>query len=244
MSFSVRRLSKPVFSKGGRNNTGRITTFHRGGGFKKRSRRVDFQRDFFFPSIVRFVEKDPSRTAYLALIVYPNSLLSYIISPEGAYPGMMIFSGPLSVAMRGSFMPLFFVPNGSNVYNISFFLSSFSHFSRAAGSFSKLLAKYTSFNLLKLPSGEHRLVSPNAYGVFGSPSNPEHSEFTFSKAGRARNSGIRPRTRGVATNPVDHPHGGRTQRGRPGRSFSFGSIRFARTSSSRGVSWIVKSRRE
>lgn len=236
------KLTRPYTHKGGRNRTGRITNFHMGGGSKRRSPIFDFSRTLYDPGLIRTLGSNKSGTSAAALVSYPCGAYSYFILPRGVSVGDVIVSNTAAPAVAGNSLPLFFVPDGADLHNLPFFSSTRSFFSRCAGSSSKLLAKYGELSLLALPSGEHRFVPSFLFASVGIPIANRSENLTFRKAGQRRQLGIRPKSRGVATNPVDHPHGGRTQRGRPRRSFSFTSIKFRRTAS-KGSKRIFKSRR-
>lgn len=203
---------------------------------------IDFSRKFFLPAVVRSIEKDPRRKSYFALICYANGALSSILCSKNLLVNSPALSGTAAPVAEGSHLPLFFVPAGSNVFNVPFFANS-GAFARSPGVNAKVVSKRTRFTVLRLPSGEHRLVSSFLSVSYGSCLGGYVSQNGAGKAGVSRNEGIRPRSRGVATNPVDHPHGGRTQRGNPARSSTFGSHKFRRTSSRRNLPWVVRSRR-
>jgi len=235
-------LTLSVVRSGGRNRTGRVTCYHRGGGTRLRYRVVDFSRVFRLPAIIRGFEKDPRRKTVVALVCYANGALSFILCSKNMGIGALTVSGPHAPIFEGNHLPLFFIPQGSSVFNGPFFVNSGS-FARAPGSYAKLLSKRRKFSVIRLPSREHRLVASLLSASYGVCLGGYVSPYGFCKAGTWRNLGRRPRSRGVATNPVDHPHGGRTQRGNPARSSTFGSRKFFRTSSGRNLPWVVRSRR-
>lgn len=174
----------------------------------------------------------------------PRGFFSYRISTQFVNRGELVFTGHQSSPLIGNRLPLFFIPNGTDVHSVPFNSGrENSFFSLAGKSSSKLLSKYAAFSLLSLPSGEHRISPSNYFATVGSPTSFLYTGYRFYKAGHSRWRGIRPKTRGVATNPVDHPHGGRTQRGKPARSFAFSSIKFRPTGAGRGLRWVFKSRK-
>lgn len=207
----VKNLTRALRSSGGRNVTGRITSFHRGGGVKRRYRVVDFSRQFReVPAVVRRFEYDPARKAYLALICYQNGVLSYILSPVGLKEGSFIISTisdsvPLSV---GDSSMLKNMPRGVPICCISVSSQKPATFVRAAATSAMILRHGSDFCLVKLPSGEHRLFSSDTFAVLGEVSGIEKSRRNLGSAGTSRLLGRRPTVRGVAMNPVDHPHGG------------------------------------
>ena len=194
---------------GGRNNTGKMTMRYMGGGHKKAYRIIDFKRDkHTIPGKVASVEYDPNRTAYIALIVYADGEKRYIIAPTGLKVGTTIVSGPEAAPELGNSLPLSAIPLGTIIYNIELKPGKGGAIARSAGSYAQLLARDGKYATLKMPSGEMRLVLLTCYATIGSASNADHMNVTSGKAGRNRWFGIRPRVRGVAMNPVDHPMGG------------------------------------
>ncbi|MFZ4099195.1 MAG: 50S ribosomal protein L2 [Chlamydiia bacterium] len=193
----------------GRNNTGRITTRHRGGGARKFYREVDFKRDKEgIPARVASIEYDPNRSAFVALLHYVDGEKRYIVAPQGLRVGMQVSSGPKAPFEVGCSMEMRLMPLGSTIHNIELVAMRGGKMVRAAGQSAQLMAKADGMVTLRLPSGEMRVVHENCRATFGSVSNPEHNLRSDGKAGRRRWMGIRPTVRGTAMNPVDHPHGG------------------------------------
>tara|TARA_B100001750_G_C15514714_1_gene606199 strand:+ start:782 stop:1609 length:828 start_codon:yes stop_codon:yes gene_type:complete len=195
---------------GGRNNTGKMTMRHVGGGHKKRYRLVDFKRDKFdIKGLVKSVEYDPNRSARIALIYYTDGEKRYIIAPDGISVGSYIISGKKNInAVIGNCMPLSQIPLGTTIHNIELSPGKGGVLSRSAGSSAELVAREGKYCTLKLSSGEVRLVLSTCLATIGLVSNKSNSLIKSGKAGRKRWLGRRPRTRGVAMNPVDHPMGG------------------------------------
>ena len=195
--------------KSGRNAQGRITVPHLGGGHKRRLREVDFvRRKHEVPAKVRSIEYDPNRSAYLAKLYYADGEKSYILAPSGLKVGQEVLSGPSSPSRVGHHLPLVRMPLGTIVHNIELRPSQGGALVRGAGTYAQLLAREGKYVTLKLPSGEIRQVLGACSATVGSVSNPEHMGERLGKAGRKRWLGRRPRVRGVAMNPVDHPMGG------------------------------------
>ncbi len=194
---------------GGRNNHGHVTTRHIGGGHKKRYRLVDFKRNKFdVAGKVERIEYDPNRTAFIALIRYQDDTVSYILAPQRLKIGATVVSGERVDIRPGNALPLKNIPVGTIVHNIEMKPGKGGQLSRAAGSYAQLTGKDYGYALLRLRSGEVRLVSSDCMATIGAVSNPDHQNIVIGKAGRNRWKGIRPTVRGVAMNPVDHPHGG------------------------------------
>lgn len=193
----------------GRNNQGRITVRHRGGGHKKKIRIVDFKRDKDgIPAKVEAIEYDPNRTAFLALLCYADGERRYIIAPEGLKVGDTVMSGPDADIKVGNALPLKNIPVGTMIHNIELMPGRGGQLCRSAGSVAQLMAKEGKYALIKLPSGELRYVSQECRATIGQVGNLDHENVRIGKAGRKRWMGIRPTVRGSAMNPVDHPHGG------------------------------------
>jgi large subunit ribosomal protein L2 len=194
---------------GGRNNTGRITTRHIGGGHKQRYRLVDFKRDLHdvFATVER-IEYDPNRTCFIALISYVDGKKSYIIAPEGLGIGDKVISSTSADIKVGNALPLINIPVGTIVHNVEMKPGKGGQLARSAGAYVQLVGKDSSFAQIKLSSGELRVVNANCLATIGAVSNSDHRNTTIGKAGRQRWLGVRPTVRGVAMNPVDHPHGG------------------------------------
>ena len=194
---------------GGRNSKGRMTVRHRGGGHKRRYRIVDFKRNKFgIPGVVKTVEYDPNRTAFISLINYVDGEKRYIIAPAGIEVGQKIVSGPGSAPEMGNTLPLGEIPLGTVIHCIELQPGRGAAMARSAGSWGQLVAKEGKYGVVRLPSSETRLVLLTCLATIGTVSNGDHSLQVLGKAGRKRWLGRRPRTRGVAMNPVDHPMGG------------------------------------
>ncbi len=204
-----RSLLVKLHRKGGRNVHGRITTRHKGGGHKRRYRLVDFKRNKFdVPATVKTIEYDPNRTARIALIAYADGEKRYIIAPDKLKVGDKILNGERVAPDRGNALPLMNMPLGTVVHNVELVPGNGGKMVRSAGASAQLVAKGDRYVTLKLPSGEVRMVLGRCLATVGTVSNPDHFNVTLGKAGRSRWLGIRPTTRGVAMNPVDHPMGG------------------------------------
>ena len=202
-------LLVPLTSKGGRNNTGKTTVRHQGGGHKRQYRLIDFKRTKDnIPAKVATVEYDPNRSAYIALVVYADGEKRYILAPHGIKVGDVIESGPDSDIKPGNCLPLLNIPLGTQVYNVEMKIGKGGQIVRSAGTSAQLMAKEGNKALLRLPSGELRNVHINCRATVGVVSNIEHENITIGKAGRSRWLGVRPGNRGVVMNPCDHPHGG------------------------------------
>lgn len=202
----------------GRNNLGRITARHRGGGSKKKIRIIDFRRDKDnIPATVKTIEYAPGRSALIALIAYADGERRYIIAPEGLKPGDTIESGNEVAIKIGNCLPLNNIPLGVEIHNIELQPGRGSELVRSAGLSCQILAKEGKFGHLKLPSGEIRLVDLRCRATIGKVSNSLHSSVTYGKAGRTRHRGRRPHVRGVAMNPIDHPLGGGEGKSHGGR---------------------------
>lgn len=204
---------KPLVSSkkrtNGRNNTGRVTVRHRGAGHKRHYRIVDFKRDKAgIPAKVATVEYDPNRSARIALINYVDGEKRYILAPAGLKVGQTVVSGPEADILTGNALPIKNIPLGTQVHNIELKPGKGGQMARSAGSFAQLVAKEGGVAQLRLPSGEIRLVSVDCMATVGQVGNVEHENISIGKAGRTRWMGKRPTVRGVAMNPVDHPHGG------------------------------------
>ena len=194
---------------GGRNNNGRKTSRHRGGGHKRRYRIIDFKRNKHgIPARVAAIEYDPNRSARIALLVYADGEKRYIIAPDRIEVGQTILSGPDASPELGNCLPLSNIPLGTQVHAIEMKPGKGAQLARSAGTYAQLTAREGRLATLKLPSGEVRQVPVDCLATIGQTSNPEHMNIEIGKAGRSRWLGIRPQTRGVAMNPVDHPMGG------------------------------------
>lgn len=193
----------------GRNNLGRITVRHRGGGHKRHYRIIDFKRDKFgIPAKVATIEYDPNRSARIALVNYADGEKRYILCPVGLQVGQIVVSGPESDILTGNALPIKNIPLGTQIHNIELRPGKGGQMARSAGSFAQLVAKEGGNAQLRLPSGEIRIVPVECMATVGQVGNVEHENVSFGKAGRSRWKGVRPTVRGVAMNPVDHPHGG------------------------------------
>lgn len=193
----------------GRNSQGKLTVRHQGGGHRRHIRLVDFKRDKDgVPAKVAAIEYDPNRSARLALLYYVDGAKRYILAPLGLRVGDTVVSGPASDIKTGNNLPLANMPTGTVIHNVELSVRKGAQMCRAAGSSAQLMAKEGRFAHLRLPSGEVRLVDINCRATVGQMGNVEHENITIGKAGRSRWMGIRPGVRGVAMNPIDHPHGG------------------------------------
>ncbi len=208
-STPEKSLLSPITRKGGRNNNGRITVRHQGGGHKRRYRIIDFKRNKFgVPARVASIEYDPNRTARIALLVYADGEKRYIIAPNEVSVGMTLENGPDAAPEAGNCLPLSNIPVGSFVHAIEMRPGKGAQLARSAGTYAQLTAREGKYANLKLPSGETRMVPVVCMATIGTTSNPDHMNIDLGKAGRSRWLGIRPKTRGVAMNPIDHPMGG------------------------------------
>jgi len=202
-------LIEPLKKSGGRNNTGRITSRHRGGGHKRFYRVVDFKRDKTgVAARVETIEYDPNRSARIALLLYADGERRYIIAPDGLKVGLKVQSGPEAEISLGNTLPLSGIPIGTFVHNVELRPGKGAQMARSAGVAVQIMAKEGKLVQLKLPSGEIRNVPTDCRATIGTVSNVDHENISIGKAGRSRWRGIRPQSRGVVMNPVDHPHGG------------------------------------
>jgi large subunit ribosomal protein L2 len=205
----VKALTKGKTEAGGRNNHGHITAHHRGGGHKRRLRLVDFKRrKFNMAATVERLEYDPNRSAFIALIKYTDGELAYIIAPQRLKAGDEVMSGDRVDIKPGNAMPLANMPVGTIVHNVELKKGRGGQLARSAGTYAQLVGKDAGYAQLKLNSGELRLVPAECLATVGAVSNPDNQNTVVGKAGRTRWLGKRPVVRGVAMNPVDHPHGG------------------------------------
>lgn len=203
----------------GRNNLGRMTVRHRGGGHQRHYRIIDFKRDKTgIPAKVATIEYDPNRSARIALLNYVDGEKRYILAPVGLKVGQTISSGPEADILTGNALPLKNIPLGTQIHNIELRPGKGGQMARSAGSFAQLVAKEAGMAQLRLPSGEIRRVPVECMATVGQVGNTEHENVSLGKAGRSRWKGIRPAVRGVAMNPVDHPHGGGEGRTSGGRN--------------------------
>ncbi len=204
-----KKLLVPKKRTGGRNCYGRITTRGRGGGHKRMIRNVDFRRNKHgVPAKVIAIEYDPNRSARLALLEYEDGERRYIIAPLGLKVGQTVMSGPDAPLEVGNALPLKNIPDGTLIHNIELVPGGGAKLVRAAGAAATLMSKDEGYALVRLPSGEIRKIHENCYATIGQVGNLDHENISLGKAGRKRHLGRRPITRGVAMNPVDHPHGG------------------------------------
>jgi large subunit ribosomal protein L2 len=202
-------LVEGISKTGGRNVYGRVTSRHRGGGAKRRYRRIDFKRrKDGVPAKVATIEYDPNRTAYIALLHYADGDKRYILAPARLKAGDVVSSGPQADIRPGCALPLANIPTGTVVHNVELAPGRGGQLGRAAGAAIQLVAKESGTATLRLDSGEMRMVSAECRATVGSVGNTDHQNISIGKAGRSRHLGKRPQTRGTAMNPVDHPHGG------------------------------------
>ena len=226
-STPEKALCESLNKNAGRNNQGKITVRHRGGGSRRKYRLVDFKRNSKdgIPAKVIGVEYDPNRTANIALICYADGEKAYILAPEGLKDGMTVMSGPEAEVRIGNCLPLSEIPVGSQIHNIELYPGKGGQLVRSAGNSAQLMAKEGKYATLRLPSGEMRMVPIVCRATIGVVGNGDHNLVNIGKAGRKRHMGIRPTVRGSVMNPNDHPHGGgegRSPIGRPGPSTPWG----------------------
>jgi len=219
-------LLAPKSRQAGRNNQGKITVRHRGGGAKKKYRIIDFKRrkDGIAATVIG-IEYDPNRTANIALICYEDGEKAYILAPEGLKDGMKVMNGPEAEVRVGNCLPLSQIPVGTQIHNIELHPGKGGQMVRSAGNSAQLMAKEGKYATLRLPSGEMRMVPLECRASIGVVGNGDHNLINIGKAGRTRHMGIRPTVRGSVMNPNDHPHGGgegKTGIGRPGPSTPWG----------------------
>jgi len=204
----------------GRNNTGRITVRHHGGGNRQKYRIIDFKRDLVdVPATVLTLEYDPNRSAHIALVQYESGEKRYIVAPHGLKVGDVIMSGAGADIKPGNALPLQNIPVGTFIHNVELYPGKGAQLARAAGVMAQLMAKEGAYALLRLPSGELRKVPVGCKATIGQVGNIDHENVSIGKAGRTRHMGIRPTVRGSVMNPCDHPHGGgegKSPIGRPG----------------------------
>lgn len=211
----VKMLTEGLSRTGGRNNDGRITTRHIGGGHKRNYRRVDFRRrKFDVNATVERLEYDPNRTAFIALLKYEDGEVAYILAPQRLAVGDTVVSGEKVDVKPGNAMPLSGIPIGTIVHNVELKPGRGGQIARSAGSYVQLVGRDAGWAILKLNSGETRRVRAECMATVGAVSNPDHSNQVVGKAGRKRWMGIRPTVRSITMNPVDHPNGGRTNGGK------------------------------
>jgi large subunit ribosomal protein L2 len=210
----------------GRNNQGKITVRHRGGGNRRKYRLIDFKRyKDDIPATVKTIEYDPNRTANIALICYADGEKAYILAPEGLKVGMKVMSGVNAEIRPGNCLPLANIPVGTMIHNIEMHPGKGGQLVRSAGVGAQLMAKENGYATVRLPSGEMRMIADNCRASIGNIGNGDHNLVTIGKAGRVRHMGFRPTVRGSVMNPNDHPHGGgegKAPVGRPGPSTPWG----------------------
>jgi len=214
----VKQLTEGMSKNGGRNNTGRITARRIGGGHKQRYRKIDFKRTKFDVSAtIERLEYDPVRSAFIALIKYDDGELSYILAPQRVKAGDKVISGDRADIKPGNAMPMRNIPVGTIIHNVEMKPGKGAQIARSAGAYVQLVGKDAGYALLRLGSGEQRMVRADCMATIGAVSNPDHNNIKLGKAGRKRWLGKRPSVRGVAMNPIDHPHGGGEGRTSGGR---------------------------
>jgi large subunit ribosomal protein L2 len=211
----VKTLVQGQKSTGGRNNLGRITSRFRGGGHKQAYRLIDFKRRRFGqPAKVERIEYDPNRTAFIALIRYEDGTLSYILAPQRLAVGDTVVSGEQVDIKPGNAMPIGNMPIGTIVHNVELKIGKGGQIARSAGTYTQIVGRDGDYVILRLNSGEQRLVHGRCMATVGAVSNPDNMNISIGKAGRKRWMGRMPHNRGISMNPVDHPHGGRTNGGK------------------------------
>jgi large subunit ribosomal protein L2 len=214
----VKTLTEGKSQKGGRNNMGRVTVRFRGGGHKQTYRIVDFKRrKLDMAAKVERLEYDPNRTAFIALIRYTDGTLSYILAPQRLQAGDEVIAGNQVDVKPGNAMPLASMPVGTIVHNVEMKIGKGGAMVRSAGTYAQIVGRDQGYVILRLNSGEQRLIHGQCFGTVGAVSNPDHMNTSLGKAGRNRWLGQRPHNRGVTMNPVDHPHGGGEGRTSGGR---------------------------
>jgi large subunit ribosomal protein L2 len=214
----VKALTEGKSSSGGRNNNGRITVRFRGGGHKQTYRIVDFKRrKLDAPAKVERIEYDPNRTAFIALVKYEDGELAYILAPQRLAVGDTVVAGQQVDIKPGNAMPLGNIPVGTIVHNVEMKIGRGGALARSAGTYAQIVGRDQGYVILRLNSGEQRLVHGQCFGTVGAVSNPDHMNISIGKAGRQRWLGKRPHNRGVTMNPIDHPHGGGEGRTSGGR---------------------------
>ena len=215
-----RSLLEPMKKAAGRNNTGRITVRHHGGGNRTKYRVIDFKRNKFdIPATVKTLEYDPNRSAHIALVQYEDGEKRYILAPEGLKVGDVIMAGPNADIKPGNALPFANIPVGTTIHNIELYPGKGGQLVRSAGNMAQLMAKENGYALVRLPSGEMRNIPLNCIATIGQVGNVDHENVNIGKAGRKRHMGWRPTVRGSVMNPCDHPHGGgegKSPVGRPG----------------------------
>jgi len=244
----LKSLLAPKKSKAGRNNTGRITTRHHGGGVKQKYRLIDFKRNKLdIPATVQSIEHDPNRTCNIALVCYADGVKTYIIAAVGMKVGDVVIASDAADIKAGNAKLLRDIPIGTLVHNVELKPGAGGQMARSAGAYAQLMAKEGEFALLRLPSGELRRVKSDCRATIGQVGRIEHELENIGKAGKNRHRGIRPAVRGVVMNPVDHPHGGgegRTSGGRhPVSPWGLATRGFKTRKNKRTDKFIVKRRK-
>lgn len=255
-SFEEITTSKPEKSlvvtlkkTGGRNSFGRITSRHIGGGHKKKYRIIDFLRNKRdIPAKVASIEYDPNRSARIALLIYADGEKRYILAPDGIKVGDKILASENADIKPGNALPLKAIPLGSIIHNVELKIGKGGQLARSAGTYAQLMSKEGKYSQVKLPSGEVRMVLQSCYATIGQVGNLEHENISLGKAGRSRWLGKRPKVRGVAMNPVDHPHGGgegRTSGGRhPVTPWGIPTKGYKTRKNKKSSRFIVKARKQ
>jgi large subunit ribosomal protein L2 len=214
----VKTLTEGLSKSGGRNNNGRITSFRKSGGHKRTYRLVDFKRrKLDMPATVERIEYDPNRTAFIALITYSDGEQAYILAPQRLTVGDKVIASASADVKPGNAMPMSALPVGTIVHNVEMKLGRGGAIARSAGSYAQIVGRDGSYVIVRLNSGEQRLILSSCFATVGAVSNQDHMNISLGKAGRSRWLGIKPSVRGVAMNPVDHPHGGGEGRTSGGR---------------------------
>jgi len=214
----VKNLTEGLTKSGGRNNSGRITIWQRGGGHKRRYRLIDFKRrKWDVPATIERLEYDPNRTAFIALLRYEDGELSYILAPQRVNAGDVLIAGEKVDIKPGNALPLRSIPIGTIIHNVELTPGKGGQVARSAGTYVQLVGRDSGYAQIKMGSGELRLVRQDCMATIGAVSNADHSNTNDGKAGRTRWKGKRPHVRGVVMNPVDHPHGGGEGRTSGGR---------------------------
>ncbi len=205
----VKSLIRSLKKTAGRNNQGKITIRHQGGGHKHKVRMIDFKREKMnIPATVKTLEYDPGRSAFISLVSYKDGERRYILAPDGLKPGEMILTSERTEIKPGNRMMLRHIPIGTNVHNVEILGGTGGQLARSAGTYAIVAAQENDYTTLKLPSGELRKVPVKSFATVGQVSNTDWMYVRIGKAGRTRHMGIRPSVRGKAMNPIDHPHGG------------------------------------
>ncbi|MDT3377099.1 50S ribosomal protein L2 [Labrys portucalensis] len=214
----VKTLTEGLTKSGGRNNTGRITSFRKSGGHKRAYRIIDFKRrKLDVEGTVERIEYDPNRTAFIALIDYTDGDKAYILAPQRLAVGDKVIAAASADVKPGNAMPMSAMPVGTIVHNVELKLGRGGSVARSAGSYAQIAGRDGAYVILRLNSGEQRLVLSSCFATVGAVSNPDHMNISLGKAGRSRWLGVKPSVRGVAMNPIDHPHGGGEGRTSGGR---------------------------